>query len=454
MAGQLPCTRSPSACCTNSAAPGSVSAASSDQAGSRSLPATPCRPADADHEQQEHQRRRQANLAADQLAQELRGTRRLPGVHPPALAQEARPAMLRVPQHHRQEAPARRATPRPTASASATSGVATAPRATTGRCRSTAAARCICSPAPGRRTGRSPATRPAGHCASSRASAQRQPVQKNSSGVSGVMITAPTPASSVAFSSAAAVRPGARKTPPPVEGWSCEAEQAPGDRVGYPVRTASTLSPRPRAPEPLRGVEQQQRARARLPAGRAIARPARPGRRWRCRRGSTTPPSADGRGNPAPARGKTSSNRLRPAPAARSRRRPGAAKSGRRASASSTAPRRVAVTRIRAGSAMPPARSAPRRPAADAPPGSPARSPRPAPAGAARWPYPRRLRPRRTNARARATSIRCRTKLCTAGSWAMSLHHALVQLQAGERQLQQFGQAWAPPGLTSSIETR
>ena len=192
MAGQLPCTRSPSACCTNTSTGGSVSAASRSRPdrGRARRGARPCAtPADADHE---HQRRREPDLAADQLAKELQSPRRVPGAGAAALLGRSSP-------NH-----ARRSTAAPagTSGASSAARARARPRAARPARRARPAARAAC-----RRHSSAavyllaiarPANRPtasnhlaAAHRASSRASAQSAAVQKNSSGVSGVIVTRP-----------------------------------------------------------------------------------------------------------------------------------------------------------------------------------------------------------------------------------------------------------------------
>ncbi len=125
--------------------------------------------------------------------------------------------------------------------------------------------------------------------ACSRASAQSVRIQNSSSGVSGVIVTAPTPNSNVAFSSVA------------------------GNDARAPSRQ-----------QILAGLHQQQAAERRRKrrqqphAERARRRPAP------CRPRPTVRPSADGRDSRAPARATKPSNTPRPAPAAR-RPRPRAA---------------------------------------------------------------------------------------------------------------------------------
>ena len=80
MAGQLPCTRSPSACCVNSTTAGSVSAASSVQAGSRGAPGLARGHDDATGAEGEHQRRRPGRSARAAVRQE---TQRLGGCQSP-----------------------------------------------------------------------------------------------------------------------------------------------------------------------------------------------------------------------------------------------------------------------------------------------------------------------------------------------------------------------------------
>ena len=92
---------------------------------------------------------------------------------------------------------------------------------------------------------RSPCSRPSAHSAT---------VQNSSSGVSGVMVTAPTPNSSVAFSSTAAAtparRPGSRSSAAAPDQHGCRAPPPAGRAAARPARVSPT-SPRA-GPDPQR----------------------------------------------------------------------------------------------------------------------------------------------------------------------------------------------------------
>ena len=212
------------------------------------------------------QRRRQPDLAAEQLAEELQ--RRGPGAQSPArppCLSKARPSHAR----RSRRAPARTAQRRqrgagPGLRAPQPGPQRTAPQQPEPARRAAAGRRCICCPARARPRHRPPATSAPLPVAWRRPSAHSAAVQNSSSGVSGVMVTAPTPNSSVAFSSTAAAgrrrRPGSRSS-----AAATSSSEPSAGRSGASRRT-------PSAPSPAR----------------------------RCRRGSTAPPSADGRDSRAP----------------------------------------------------------------------------------------------------------------------------------------------------------
>ncbi len=208
IAGQLPCTRSPIACCTNTSTGGNDSAASSDQRGSRGRPGPAHRRHQARHAQHPDQRRRQADLAADQFGQKAQCPGRLPVIDPAALPDKAGPAMFA----HSMPAPARTTPVRSRTAAQGchrrSQGRTAGTSRPTGRRRSTRTARCICCPAPDRPRAPRPATTRPCPPAAMRATAQNAAVQKNSSGESGVMITVPTPSNSEAFSMITAAATG------------------------------------------------------------------------------------------------------------------------------------------------------------------------------------------------------------------------------------------------------
>ncbi len=128
------------------------------QRGRRSLPPAPRRRPDAGGAQQRHQRRAQAELAGQQLADVAQRVAGAPVARASALLGEARPAMAGVPPQHGREAQPGQSAPGPGPGCPQPTPAVGVADAATAPCQGRAGRRCICCPAPRRRTRRRPAT--------------------------------------------------------------------------------------------------------------------------------------------------------------------------------------------------------------------------------------------------------------------------------------------------------
>ena len=242
-ATQFACTRSPSACCTNTRAPGSTSAGGSAQAGSR-------------------QRRAATAITAQNTAN-------TPGVASPACPPTSSARNRHVGVQSPTRPPCLTMLAHPCAAFQASTG--TVVIATASAAPAQGAGRrhhpCIpgtssnsAAPGPSRAAvyllsnaspDATPATshHPPPPPAATRASAHAAAVQKNSSGVSGVIVTAPAPSISVAFSSTAA------RSPAPRPGNSRPAASASSTVPSAADSGASSRTPS--APSPASAVPAQ-----------------------------------------------------------------------------------------------------------------------------------------------------------------------------------------------------
>ena len=245
MAGQFACTRSPTACCTNTSRPGTVSAASNDQAGSR-----PAARRTATHTPAESRMNTKGVArptcppsSSDKWRSAAPGSQS--PVRPPCLAKLAQPcsafhsttgantAAAAAPPSQRKALRNHRRSPgthrshstmpkprKPPVYLLAAAHPADTPTASHHH------------PSPDR---------------SSRASAHIVAAQNSSSGVSGVIVTAPAPTSSVPFSNAAAGKPSRRPGNSSSAVCATSTEPATADN-GANSRTPSAPSPAMKVP--------------------------------------------------------------------------------------------------------------------------------------------------------------------------------------------------------------